>query len=129
MTFKQGQIANPHGGKSHNKSGIRALAKIRTGLNKAIDGLGDAVGKEGTTRLAELITEAMERDIVGTLKGLAFCLPKDIQIDVNHSNSSKHLTDDDLADIIMERMRLRQEACKTIEGELVETDINQEVTE
>jgi predicted small metal-binding protein len=102
------------------------LRKIRTALNKGIDGLGDA-STEGTTVMGELITVALKDDVIGTLRSLAPYMPKDLNVDVNHSHAAKALTDDELADIIAQRARLKHDE-RVIEGETIDKlQLNQEV--
>lgn len=116
--FKKGQVANPNGaGKS---AGRRAHSKLQNALDKTIDLLGvDSIDGCGATALAELLLPKLKEDPVGTIQRLACLFPKDIAIDVSHSNSSKLLSDDELADIIAQRARSRHEE-KVIEGESIE---------
>ena len=116
MGFPKGVSGNPTG--ANSASGRKMLRKIRTALNKGIDGLGDA-STEGTTVMGELITEALKDDVIGALRALAPYMPKDLNVDVSHSHSSKLLTDDELADIIAQRARSKHDE-KVIEGDTIE---------
>jgi len=116
MTYKKGTIARSSNVRYAN--GRRLINKIRSSLDKAVDGLGTA-SKEGATVMAELITEALREDVVGTLKGLASYLPKDVKIDINHSDQLNNLTDDELADIIASRARGRLMSEKQVKGEII----------
>lgn len=122
MPFQEGnQLQVP----SNSKLGSRLLTKTRSALDKAIDGLGSAE-KNGATAMAELITAALKDDVIGTLKALAPYMPKELQIDVQHSTSALQLTDDQLLEIIKSRAIPAE---KQIPGEIIEAEtvkINQE---
>jgi len=102
MGFPANKSGNPQGISSVQK---RSLRKMHHALDKAIDGLGKATRTEGTTVMAELITEAMQKDIVGTLSKLAQFFPKNVNIDVNHNHNLKLVTDDDLIKIIADNTK------------------------
>ena len=102
------------------KQSKQLLNKVRNSLNMAVDGLGDT-STDGATAMSKLITKALKEDVVGTLKALSSFFPKDINVDVTHNQSSQHLSDDELADIIATRARQRLEAAKEVEGEIIET--------
>ena len=115
-------------GKSGNPAGIskyqkRTLRKMYIAIDKAIDGLGVRAKTEGTTRMAELITDAMEDDIIGTLHKLGPYMPKSINIDVDVRKEAHQLSDDELEAIVMRR---REMASKEIEGEIIEADTPQD---
>ena len=121
MAFPKGVSGNPSG---MSKQQHQLLNKVRNSLNKAVDGLGTA-SKDGTTVMAELITQALKDDVVGTLKAFSQFIPKELNVDVTHTQSAKSLTDDQLADIIAERARARLLEEKVINPEQEETVINQ----
>lgn len=115
MPLPKGVSGNPTG--SNSAAGRKMLRKIRTALNKGIDGLGDA-SRDGTTAMGELITVRLKEDVIGTLKALSSYMPKDLQIDVTHSNQAKLLTDDELADrivILTKQATLNQQDSNTID--------------
>jgi hypothetical protein len=73
--------------------------------------------------MAELITQALRDDVVGTLKAFSQFIPKEINIDMQDSGASKRLTDDELADIIASRSRERLLLQKAVDGEIIEQDV------
>lgn len=106
--FKKGQSGNPTG--IQNKAGRRAHSKLQNALDKTIDLLGvDRLDGCGSTALAELLLPKLKADPVGTIQRLACLFPKDVSVDVTHSNNANNLTDDELADIIAQRARLRRD--------------------
>ena len=118
--FKKGQVANPNGaGKS---AGRRAHSKLQNALDKTIDLLGvDSIDGCGATALAELLLPKIKEDPVGTIQRLACLFPKDVSIDVSHSNAADRLTDDELADIIAQRARLKHDQVIDVVPTQVET--------
>jgi hypothetical protein len=103
MTAVAGHALNPSGFNG-TEPGKRARRKCQTGLDKAIDLLGKAtIDGNGSTRLAELIAEKLEQDVVGTLKALSGLFPKQVNVDVQHSTNPLQLTDDQLLQIIESR--------------------------
>ena len=116
MAFTKGQVANPLGaGKS---SARRALSKIQGALDKSIDMLGiDTTAGCGATELARLITVKLKEDPIGTMKALSSILPKDLNVDVQHTNAARSLSDDELADIIATRARIKHIESNTIDGD------------
>lgn len=83
----------------------KVLRTVRGALNQAIEGLGDAQ-KSGRTAMAELLTERLRDDVVGTLAAMSKWLPRDVSIDVQHTVSAAQLTDEELAHIIMSSERV-----------------------
>ena len=114
MAFPKGVSGNLHG--SNSAAGRKMLRKVRTALNKGINGLGDAEAN-GTTAMGALITKALKKDVVGTLKALSSYMPKDLDINVQHTNAARSLTDDELADIIATRARMKHIESNTIDGD------------
>lgn len=116
MTFKKGVSGNPSG---LSKTQRRTLRKMYAAIDLAIDGLGKRARCDGATRMAELITDAMEGDIIGTLNKLGPYMPKSVNIDVQVQKDAASLSDNELLEIIQAR-QLRAE--KDVEGELIEQD-------
>jgi len=125
MPFPKGQSGNPSG--NNGQAGRKVITKVQKAINAAIDLLGkrSVTTQCGVTELANLICDQLQDNPVATLKALAPLLPKDVAIDVTHTQSAKSLTDDQLADIIAERARSRLLDEKVINPEDEETVINQ----
>ena len=118
MSVLPGQVLNPLGFNG-SEPGKRARRKCQTGLDKAIDLLGKAtIDGNGSTRLAELIAEKLESDVVGTLKALSGLFPKQVNVDVQHSTNALQLTDEQLMQIIESRSGKaeKQVECQVIEN-------------
>lgn len=126
MPVQKGQVLNPIGSRAHHKAGQRALNKIRNSLNKAIDGLGDVVEGQTASELSVLIAEALRKDVVGTLKGLSFCLPKEIQVEHKSTKDLDTWSDEDLAELISKRAQANYAMERTIQGEVVQDDEDHE---
>lgn len=117
MVARAGQVLNPSGFNG-TEPGKRARRKCQTGLDKAIDLLGKAtIDNNGSTRLAELIAEKLESDVVGTLKALSGLFPRQVNVDVQHSTNALQLTDDQLMKIIESRQNKPE---KVIEGHTID---------
>lgn len=116
MPFQKGQIANPTG--RYNKQANQFMKKTRTAMNMAVDGLGDA-SVNGATAMSVLITAALREDIVGTLKALSVYMPKELNVDVQHSANALQLTDEQLLEIIKSRSLPAE---KVVEGQLIEQE-------
>ncbi len=104
MTWKPGQSGNVMG----SPKGARdALFKIRKALDKAIDDMRDPNNDKvmGVTRLAQKLTEALEKDPIRTLKSLSTLLPKDLAIDTTDHRVADSLSDEVLALIISKRAK------------------------
>lgn len=120
-----GKSGNPTGYNGRNSRGEKALKKIQAALDNAIDGLGKAVLNQTASELSVLITEALRKDVVGTLKGLQFCLPKTITVDHRKSTDVDQMSDDELAMLISSRAQARYAQERTIDAEVIDTDDNQ----
>lgn len=107
----------------YNTPARKAVNKAQRAFNNAMDILGDKkVDVDGklTSELTALLVEAMRKDIVGAIKGLASIIPKNVEIDVTHrTHQATDLTDDELAMIIAERARARRELEQTIEADVL----------
>lgn len=119
MPAQTGQVLNPSGFNG-SEPGKRARRKCQNGFDKAIDLLGkDIIDGNGSTRLAELIVEKLESDVVGTLKALSCLFPRQVNVDVQHTTSALQLTDDQLLQIIEARSN---QAEKVIDGHIIESE-------
>ena len=94
------------------KHGTALVRRTRYAILKALD-----VVDNSDMPVHEHLAEAFKENPLKFMDTAGKYLPKQLDIDVNHSNSSKRLTDDELADIIATRARERLEAAKEIEGE------------
>ena len=104
MPAQPGQALNPTGYNGREKYGHKAKNRIQKGLDNAINLLGkQAIDNNGSTRLGELIAEKLESDVIGTLKALSTLLPKQVQVDVNHSLNASQMSDEQLIQIIESR--------------------------
>ena len=104
-------------GFSGTKVAKRAKKKATTALDRAIDLLGVNPATTGTDALAQLIAEKLEADVVGTLKGLSFLLPKDIQIAVQHTTNPLQMTDEQLQEIIDSRTKVINGECEEVKSD------------
>jgi hypothetical protein len=111
MPFVKGQIANPNGYSSADRA---AVTKIRTGIDRAIDKMkhGKTVG---IVAFQEKLAESFENQFLATLKAVAPFLPKDVFIESSTGKTAQSLTDDELADIVATRARLKRQ--NSIEAE------------
>ena len=67
-----------------------------------------------------MIAEKLESDVVGTLKALSSLMPKQVQVDVNHSLSASQMSDEQLVQIIESRQKaLNHTPGNTLEHENV----------
>ena len=106
MAVRPGEVLNPKGYNGREKYGYRAKNKMQTAMDIAIDLLGEKnIRNCGTSRLAELIAEKLESDVIGTLKALSSLLPKQVQVDVNHSLNASQMSDEQLLQIIESRQK------------------------
>ena len=121
MPAQKGIALNPNGYNGREKYGHRAKGKIQVALNGAIDLLGKStIANNGTTRLSELIAAKLESDVIGTLKALSTLLPKQVQVDVNHSLNASQMSDEQLVQIIESRQKaLNHTPGNTLEHENV----------
>lgn len=111
MPALPGKALNPTGYNGREKYGHKAKNRIQKGLDNAITLLGQqAIDKNGATRLGELIAEKLESDVIGTLKALSSLLPKQVQVDVNHSLNASQMSDDQLLQIIESRQKTIEHA-------------------
>lgn len=99
------------------KRAKKIKTKATTALDKAIDMLGEDPEYMGADRLAQLIAKKLEADVVGTLKGLSFLLPKDIQIAVQHTTNPLQMSDEQLQEIIDSRTKVINGECETVESD------------
>jgi hypothetical protein len=86
----------------------RYIRKLQTAMDMAIDGLGDRLGTDGASACAKMITDALEKDFVGTLSKLQFFMPKNINVDVQITKDNNELSDDELVQLINERRAIAQ---------------------
>ena len=100
--YLPGYSGNPFGGNTPQK---RYINKLQTALDLSIDKLGTLMKNDGSTAMAELIAQAMKKDIVGTLHKLSPFFPKNINLDVHVHKEINELDDEELEAIIMERRR------------------------
>ena len=114
-------VSNPTGYNGREKYGHKARNKAQIALNKAIDLLGKkAFDGNGTTKLAELLVERLESDVVGTLKALNGLFPKELNVDVQHTLNASSMTDEQLVQIIESRQKaLNHTPGNTLEHEKV----------
>ena len=111
MAALPGQIMNPNGYNGRDSYGHKAKNRIQKGLDNAITLLGkQAIDNNGATRLGELIAAKLESDVIGTLKALSTLLPKQVQVDVNHSLNASQMSDDQLVQIIESRQKALEHA-------------------
>ena len=130
MAALPGQIMNPNGYNGRDSYGHRARNKAQIALNKAIDLLGrNTFDNNGTTRLAELLVERLESDVVGTLKALNGLFPKELQVDVQHTLSASQMTDEQLLEVIKSRAIPIEKPVNGQEHELIETEYTEVVKE
>ena len=114
------KVNNPVGKAA--KHGQELAQRTRAGILNAFDYVER---KEGRL-ISEILGDAFMDNPLRFLDTAAKFLPKDINLDVNHTKTANTLSDDELADIIATRARQRLEAAQVIECEIVED--NQEVT-
>ena len=95
------------------KHGTHLVARTRGVILRAMD-----VSEKRDRPLSELLADALEDAPIKFLTMAAKYLPKEVNVDVTHTKQATALTDNELADIIAERARLRHDEAKTIEGEV-----------
>lgn len=87
----------------HASPQTRYIRKLQLAMDKAVDKLGKRMQTDGADACAELISQALEADIVGTLHKLSFFMPKNINVDVQITKDNNELSDDELVQLINER--------------------------
>jgi uncharacterized protein YwlG (UPF0340 family) len=83
-------------------------------MDMAIDNLGSRLGKDGASACAEMITDALQKDFVGTLSKLQFFMPKNVNVDVQVTRDHVELTDVELEALIVERRAIASTVQSTL---------------
>lgn len=104
------------------KKGTHLVARTRGAILNAFD-----VAESRGRLLSEILADAFIENPLRFMDTAAKFIPKDIDLNVNHTKSAVQLTDEELADIIATRARERLEAAKEIEGEILEESDSYEV--
>jgi ribosome-associated translation inhibitor RaiA len=115
-----GVVYNEKGKNSNTTPQQRYMRKLQSALDMAIDGLGKQLGMDGASAVAVRITEALDKDCVGTLAKLTPFIPKNINVDVQVNKEAHQLSDADLEAIIAARKEDKIGRTKVIEGEIIE---------
>lgn len=98
----------------------RYYNKMQAALDIAIDVLGSKhKSSDGATAIGELIADALEKDVVGTIHKLSVFFPKNVNIDVNVTKDAHDLSDAELEAIVLERRKSQE---KQIVADVIDAD-------
>ena len=114
--FKPGNNAQMQHATRHASPQTRYIRKLQLAMDMAVDKLGQRMQTTGADACAELISQALQADIVGTLHKLQFFMPKNINVDVQVTRDHAELTDAELEALIAERRAI----ASTVQGALID---------
>jgi len=94
-------------------------------LDMALDGLGERMGMDTASACAELITDALQKDFIGTFSKLQFMMPKNINVDVQVTKDNAELTDAELEALIAERRAIASTTTQALIDQSSQDNISQ----
>ena len=107
-------MANPNPEPKQAKHGKELVQRTRAGILNAFD----VVEKRGDKKLiSEYLADAFIDNPLKFMDTAAKYLPKEVNIDMTHSQAADKLTDEELADIIAQRARAKFEQAKDVTDE------------